>query len=53
MNVSKVETVDVQQGVLGRMLGFGTVLVRGTGAGLEPLRRIAEPIALRNSIAAG
>jgi uncharacterized membrane protein YdbT with pleckstrin-like domain len=53
MNISKIETVDVLQGVWGRMLGFGTVLVRGTGAGLEPLKRVAAPVALRNAIVAG
>jgi uncharacterized membrane protein YdbT with pleckstrin-like domain len=53
MNISKIETVDVFQGVIGRVLGFGTVLVRGTGSGLEPLARVADPIALRNAILAG
>ena len=53
MNMSKIETVDVAQGILGRVLGFGTVLVRGTGAGLEPLSRIAEPLALRSAIMVG
>jgi uncharacterized membrane protein YdbT with pleckstrin-like domain len=53
MNISKVETVDVEQGVLGRMLNYGTVLVRGTGESLEPLRYIGAPLALRNAITAG
>jgi uncharacterized membrane protein YdbT with pleckstrin-like domain len=53
MNISKVETVDVEQTVLGRMLDYGTVLVRGTGEGLEPLRHIASPLALRNAITVG
>ena len=53
MNISKIETVDVLQGIVGRVLGFGTVLVRGTGSGLEPLARVAHPIALRNAIVAG
>jgi hypothetical protein len=53
MNISKVETVDVEQGVLGRMLNYGTVLVRGTGESLEPLRHIEAPLALRNAITAG
>lgn len=53
MNMDKVESVDVRQGVFGRMLDFGTVLIRGTGAGLEPLDSIATPISLRNAIIAG
>ena len=53
MNISKIETVDVDQGILGRMLGFGTVIIRGTGAGFEPLRRVEDPVALRNAILVG
>jgi len=50
MNMDKVESVDVAQSLLGRMMDFGTVLVRGTGAGMEPLSKIAAPLNLRNSI---
>ena len=37
MNVSKIETVDVEQGLGGRIWGYGTLLIRGTGSGFEPL----------------
>ena len=53
MNVSKIESVDVEQGILGRVLGFGTLIVRGTGASLEPLRNVADPIGMRNAILVG
>ena len=53
MNVSKIETVDVMQSLSGRLLGYGTVVIRGTGAGIEPLRRVGAPIALRNAIVLG
>jgi uncharacterized membrane protein YdbT with pleckstrin-like domain len=53
MNVSKVETVDVSQGVAGRVLGYGTVLMRGIGGSWEPLRYVASPLELRNSIMVG
>jgi uncharacterized membrane protein YdbT with pleckstrin-like domain len=53
INVSKVETVDVSQGVPGRILDFGTVLIRGIGGSWEPLRRVAEPLKLRNAIIVG
>jgi uncharacterized membrane protein YdbT with pleckstrin-like domain len=48
--MDKVESVDVDQSILGRLLDYGTVTVRGTGAGFEPLQRIAHPIELRNHI---
>lgn len=52
MNMDKVESVDVTQDFLGRLLDYGTVLIRGTGAGLEPLANVASPLALRNAITA-
>jgi uncharacterized membrane protein YdbT with pleckstrin-like domain len=53
MNVSKIETVDVDQSFWGRLLGYGTLIVRGTGAGIEPLRMVANPVELRSAITAG
>ena len=44
-------SVDVRQPVLGRILDYGTVVVRGTGTNLEPLVRVANPLDLRRSVA--
>ena len=52
MNMDKVESVAVDQSLLGRLLGYGTVHVRGVGEGIEHLKHIANPIALRNAIVA-
>jgi uncharacterized membrane protein YdbT with pleckstrin-like domain len=52
MNMHRVETVAVEQGIFGRMLGYGTVHIRGTGAGIENLTMIADPLALRSAITA-
>ena len=52
MNMDKIESVDVDQSLLGRMLNYGTIHVLGTGEGIESLRRIAAPLALRNTITA-
>jgi len=52
MNMDKVETVDVDQSVLGRLLGFGSIRVLGTGQGIENLDRVAAPLQLRNAITA-
>jgi membrane protein YdbS with pleckstrin-like domain len=52
MNMDKVETVDFDQSVLGRLLGFGTIHVHGTGQGIENLSRVAAPLRLRNAITA-
>jgi uncharacterized membrane protein YdbT with pleckstrin-like domain len=50
MNMDKVESVKVEQTILGRILDYGTVSITGTGAGLEALPLVARPIELRNSI---
>jgi uncharacterized membrane protein YdbT with pleckstrin-like domain len=50
MNLDKIESIDVNQTIPGRVLDFGTIVVRGTGSGLEPLTRIDSPIELRNSV---
>jgi uncharacterized membrane protein YdbT with pleckstrin-like domain len=52
MNMDKVESVDVSQSALGRLLGFGTVVLRGTGAGIAPLENVTTPIEVRNAITA-
>ena len=52
MNMDKIESVDVDQSILGRLLNYGTIHVLGTGEGIESLRRIAAPLALRNAITA-
>lgn len=50
MNIDRIESVHVIQSVLGRMLDFGTVMVRGMGIGEILLPPIAHPIMLRNAI---
>jgi uncharacterized membrane protein YdbT with pleckstrin-like domain len=52
MNMGKVDTVQVDQPVLGRLLNYGTIHIRGTGTGIEHLDRISDPLALRTAITA-
>jgi uncharacterized membrane protein YdbT with pleckstrin-like domain len=52
MNMTKVESVNVDQSILGRLLDYGDITVRGTGAGLSPLRMIQNPLAFRNAVIA-
>ncbi len=52
MNMDKVETVNVDQTLWGRILGFGTIRVLGTGQGIETLNRIGSPLRIRNAITA-
>jgi uncharacterized membrane protein YdbT with pleckstrin-like domain len=50
MNRSKIESVDVEQSMTGRLFGYGTIIVRGTGGSLEPFPNIADPLAFRTQI---
>jgi len=47
------ETVGVNQSILGRILGYGTVIVRGTGGSFEPVSFIGDPLTFRSTITAG
>lgn len=48
--LAKVETIGVQQGLIGRMLGYGDLTVTGTGGAREVFRRVRDPIGFRNHV---
>lgn len=45
--LNKVEGVQVNQGIVGRILGYGSVAVSGTGGTRDPFPRISDPLKLR------
>ena len=45
--LDKVEALQVEQSVMGRLLDFGTVTIHGTGATHEPFGNISAPLELR------
>jgi uncharacterized membrane protein YdbT with pleckstrin-like domain len=50
MSLDKVESVDVNQSILGRVMNYGDVTILGVGEGKETIQTIASPLAFRNSI---
>jgi uncharacterized membrane protein YdbT with pleckstrin-like domain len=50
MLLNKVETIEVTEPGMGRMLGYGSILVIGTGGTSEPFHRMAHPLEFRNSV---
>ena len=50
--LAKVEGVGVDQSLTGRLLGFGTIVVTGTGGTKEEFDRIADPLEFRRQIQA-
>jgi uncharacterized membrane protein YdbT with pleckstrin-like domain len=53
MNMRKVESVDVDQTLIGRLFNYGNVTIRGTGSSFEKLRMIDSPLKLRTTVTAG
>jgi uncharacterized membrane protein YdbT with pleckstrin-like domain len=52
MQVQKVETVAVNQGIGARILGYGDILVTGTGGTKEAFRHVSAPLRLRHAVQA-
>ena len=47
LNHTKVESYKVDQSIMGRLLGFGTLIIVGTGSTHEPIRLIDDPLLFR------
>lgn len=47
MNISKIESVNVDQSILGRILGYGTIQIIGTGGTKESFAKITRPLEFR------
>jgi uncharacterized membrane protein YdbT with pleckstrin-like domain len=43
VNMDKIESVDVNQTLLGRIFDHGDVTIKGTGSTLEPLLNVGRP----------
>ena len=50
MFLNKIESVGVDQTLTGRILGFGSIVIRGTGGSLEPFHRVSAPLEFRKQI---
>jgi len=45
--LNKVEGIQVDQGMLGRMLNYGSITISGTGGTKDPFRKIVAPLEFR------
>ena len=48
--LSRIESVAVDEPALGRLLGYGTVIVRGTGGTPETFEKIYHPLEFREQV---
>lgn len=49
LNLSKVESLQVNQGILGRIFNFGTLIISGAGNPQAPIPGISNPMTFRRS----
>lgn len=52
MRLTKIETVEVKQSILGRILGYGKVICSGTGTSTVVFNYVSNPLAVKKSIEA-
>jgi uncharacterized membrane protein YdbT with pleckstrin-like domain len=50
LRLEKVESISINQGLLGRLLGYGTVVVKGTGGTGTPIPSIKKPLDFRRIV---
>lgn len=50
LNISRVESLNIDQSVIGRLLDFGDISVNGVGSAATPFRCIAAPLKLRRAL---
>lgn len=48
--LAKIESVGVDQTILGRLLGYGSVIIRGTGGSQQPFADLSRPLEFRRQI---
>jgi uncharacterized membrane protein YdbT with pleckstrin-like domain len=52
MNVSQVESVGVEQSILGRIFGFGELAIYGAGGNPQRIPTISDPLNFRSHVTA-
>ena len=50
MRLNAIESIVIKQGIIGRILGFGTVVVTGRGAGDVVIKWMADPTRVKREI---
>lgn len=49
INLQKIESIQVNQGIFGRIFGFGSIIVAGAGNPQAPIPGIADPLSFRRA----
>jgi uncharacterized membrane protein YdbT with pleckstrin-like domain len=51
MPLGKLESITVDQGIIGRILNYGTIVVRGVGGNAVRFPNIGSPLEFRRTVA--
>ena len=49
ININKVESIQVDQGIVGRLFNFGTLVIAGAGTPQAPVAGISSPMDFRKA----
>lgn len=50
IGINKIEEVDLKQSILGRILGYGSISISGTGSGHILLKSIDDPLSFQKNL---
>lgn len=50
LNIARIESMQVEQGVFGRLFNFGTLTASGAGTQQAPIRNISNPLAFKKKL---
>ena len=50
MMLNKVESIEISETPVGRIFGYGTIVIIGTGGTSEPFHKMAHPLEFRSHV---
>ena len=50
IRIDRIESIDIKQSIVGRIFGFGTIYVTGTGAKIIALEAVTDVIEIRKAL---
>ncbi len=50
INTSRIESISVNQGMIGRLFNYGSIVIQGTGGSQAPIPYINSPLQFRSHV---
>jgi uncharacterized membrane protein YdbT with pleckstrin-like domain len=48
LNINKIESIRVNQGIFGRIFNYGSIVIAGAGLAAAPIPGVSKPMVFRN-----